>query len=134
DLNVAGLLHAAFVRSPHPHARIHGVASDVARALPGVHAVLTLAALRAVMAQRRMTRRAHSGNPLDNFWPFALADREVSYVGEPVAMVVAESRYVAEDAAALVEVDYETLPGISDCREAARPGAPSVRAEIASNI
>jgi len=99
-----------------------------------VHAVLTLDDLMPVLAQRRMTRRAHSGNPLDNFWPFALADREVSYVGEPVAIVVAESRYVAEDAAALVEVDYETLPAVSDCREAAKPGAPRVRAEIASNI
>jgi aerobic carbon-monoxide dehydrogenase large subunit len=134
DLQISGLLHAAFVRSPHPHARIRGVASAAALALPGVHAVLTLDDLMPVMAQRRMTRRAHSGNPLDNFWPFALADREVSYVGEPVAIVIAESRYVAEDAAALVEVDYETLPAISDCRDAARQGAPRVRQEIASNI
>ena len=134
DLAVAGLLHAAFVRSPHPHARIRGVAGDAARALPGVHAVLALDDLMPVLAQRRMTRRAHSGAPLENFWPFALADREVSYVGEPVAIVVADSRYVAEDAAALVEVDYETLPGISDCREAVRSAAPRVRAEIASNI
>ena len=126
-LHVAGLLHAAFVRSPHPHARIRGVASDAARALPGVHAVLTLDDLMPVLAQRRMTRRAYSGAPLDNFWPFSLADREVSYVGEPVAMVVAESRYVAEDAAALVEVDYEALPGISDCRAAVRSGTPRVR-------
>ena len=133
DLAVAGVLHAAFVRSPHPHARIRGVASDAARALAGVHAVLTLDDLMPVLAQRRMTRRAYSGAPLDNFWPFALADREVSYVGEPVAIVVAESRYVAEDAAALVEVDYETLPGISDCRAAVRSAAPRVRAEIASN-
>jgi carbon-monoxide dehydrogenase large subunit len=121
------------VRSPHPHARIRAMASAAAAALPGVHAVLTLDDLMPVLAQRRMTRRAHSGAPLDNFWPFALADREVSYVGEPVAIVVAESRYVAEDAAALVEVDYETLPAVSDCREAVRPGAPRVRAEIASN-
>jgi carbon-monoxide dehydrogenase large subunit len=133
DLAVGGLLHAAFVRSPHPHARIRAMASAAAAALPGVHAVLTLDDLMPVLAQRRMTRRAHSGAPLDNFWPFALADREVSYVGEPVAIVVAESRYVAEDAAALVEVDYETLPAVSDCREAVRPGAPRVRAEIASN-
>jgi carbon-monoxide dehydrogenase large subunit len=132
DLKVGGLLHAAFVRSPHPHARIRGVASAAA-ALPGVHAVLTLDDLMPVLAQRRMTRRAYSGAPLDNFWPFALADREVSYVGEPVAIVVADSRYVAEDAAALVDVDYETLPGISDCREAVHPGAPRVRGEIAAN-
>jgi carbon-monoxide dehydrogenase large subunit len=134
DLRVAGLLHAAFVRSSHPHARIRGVAGDAARAVPGVHAVLTLDDLMPVLAQRRMTRRAHSGAPLDNFWPFALADREVSYVGEPVAMVLADSRYVAEDAAALVEVDYETLPAAADCRDAAQSGAPRVRAEIGSNV
>jgi carbon-monoxide dehydrogenase large subunit len=133
DLAVGGLLHAAFVRSPHPHARVRGVGRDAGAALPGVQAVLTLDDLMPVLAQRRMTRRAYSGAPLDNFWPFALADREVSYVGEPVAIVVADSRYVAEDAAALVEVDYETLPGISDCREAVRAGAPRVRGEIAAN-
>src|SRR5262249_26158454 len=134
DLAVAGLLHAAFVRSPHPHARIRGIASGAARALPGGRAVLPPDALRRVRARRRMPRRAHSGNPLDNFWPFALADREVSYVGEPVAIVVAASRYVAEDAGALVEVDYETLPAVSDCREAVQPGAPRVRGEIGANI
>ena len=134
DLAVAGLLHAAFVRSPHPHARIRNVATAAAMALPGVHAVLTLDDLAPVLAQRRMTRRSHAGNPLDAFWPFALADREVSYVGEPVAIVVAASRYVAEDAAALVAVDYEALPAAADCRDAARPGAPPVRREIASNI
>src|SRR5262249_17188407 len=80
-LRVAGLLRAAVARSPPPHARIRGGASAAARALRGVHAVLTLDDLMPVLAQRRMTRRAHSGNPLDNFWPFALADREVSYVG-----------------------------------------------------
>src|SRR5262249_29187303 len=87
-----------------------------------------------VLAQRRMIRRAHSGNPLDTMWPFALADREVSYVGEPVAMVVAESRYLAEDVAARVEIDYQPLPAAADCRDAMRPGAPAVRREIGSNV
>jgi carbon-monoxide dehydrogenase large subunit len=134
DLAVPGLLHAAFVRSPHPHALIRNIATAAALALPGVQAVLTLDDLAPVLAQRRMTRRSHAGNPLDAFWPFALADREVSYVGEPVAMVVAASRYVAEDAAALVAIDYEAMPAAADCREAARPGAPPVRREITSNI
>ena len=134
DLVVPGLLHSAFVRSPHPHALIRNIATAAAMALPGVHAVLTLDDLAPVLAQRRMTRRSHAGNPLDAFWPFALADREVSYVGEPVAIVVAGSRYVAEDAAALVAIDYEAMPAAADCRHAARPGAPPVRREITSNI
>ena len=133
DLAVPGVLHAAFVRSPHPHALIRAISTAAAMALPGVHAVLTLDDLAPVLAQRRMIRRSYAGNLPDTLWPFALADREVSYVGEPVALVVAESRYLAEDAAALVAIDYETLPAAVDCREALRPGAPAVRRELASN-
>ena len=65
-----------------------------------MHAVLTLDDLAPVLAHRRMLRHSNSGTPLDRFWSFALADGEVSYVGEPVAIVLAENRYVAEDAAA----------------------------------
>ena len=133
DLTIGGVLHAAFVRSPHPHALIRGISTDAARSLPGVHAVLTLDDLAPVLAQRRMIRRSYAGNLSDTLWPFALADREVSYVGEPVALVVADSRYVAEDAAAAVEVDYEALPAAADCRDALRQGAPVVRRELASN-
>src|SRR6266545_3324188 len=133
DIAVAGALHAAFVRSAHPHALIRKISATAALALPGVVAVLALDDLKPVLAQRRMMRRSNSGMPLDALWPFALADGEASYVGEPVAIVVAESRYVAEDAAACVEVDYEALPSVSDCRQAARAGAPAVRRELGSN-
>jgi carbon-monoxide dehydrogenase large subunit len=134
DIAVPGALHAAFVRSPHPHAAINRIDAQAARALPGVHAVLTLDDLMAVMNHRRMTRVAHSATKLDNCWPFALADGEVSYVGEPVAIVVADTRYIAEDAAGLVEVDYETLPAVADFQKAAVPGSPTVRREIAANV
>src|SRR5688500_12013750 len=110
DIAVAGMLHAAFVRSPHPHALIKTVDKAAALALPGVHAVLTLDDLAKVMVQRRMNRHSNSGMPLDKAWPFALADGEACYVGEPVAIVLADSRHLAEDAAALVAVDYEPLP------------------------
>ena len=125
DIVVPGVLHAAFARSPHPHAAIRGIAKDAALAVPGVHAVLTLDDLAPVMARRRMVRHSNSGTPLDKVWPFALADGEVSYVGETVAIVIAENRYVAEDAAALVEVDYDLLPVVADCRKAVEPGAPA---------
>src|SRR6185295_12565015 len=133
DIAMPGLLHAAFVRSPHPHAAIHGVDKSAALALPGVHAVLTLDDVAPVMAKRRMMRHSNSGTPLDRMWCFALADGEVSYVGEPVAIVIADSRYIAEDAAALVDVDYDLLPAVSDCRKAIAPGAPAVRRELNSN-
>ena len=99
-----------------------------------MHAVLTLDDLAPVLAQRRMLRHSNSGTPLDRVWPFALADGEVSYVGETVALVVADDRYLAEDAAALVEIDYETLPAAADCRKAAQPDAPTVRRELKSNV
>ncbi len=134
DVAIADPLHAAFVRSPHPHALIRAVRTAAARALPGVFAVLTLDDIAPAMARRRMVRTSNSGTPLDRCWAFALADGEVSYVGEPVAIVLAANRYLAEDAAALVDVDYEVLPCAADCRKAALAGAPAVRREVSSNV
>ena len=134
DIGVPDALHACFVRSPHPHALIRAVAKDEALALPGVHAVLTLDDLAPVLVRRRMLRHSNSGAPLDKFWAFALADGEASYVGEAVVLVLAEDRYVAEDAAAVVAVDYDVMPAAADCRAAVKPGAPTVRRELGSNI
>jgi len=134
DVAIAEPLHAAFVRSPHPHALIRAVHTDKARALPGVSAVLTLDDIAPAMAKRRMVRTSNSGTPLDRCWAFALADGEVSYVGEPTALVLATNRYVAEDAAALVEVDYDVLASAGDCRKAALADAPVVRREVSSNV
>ena len=132
DITLPGVWHAAFVRSPHPHALITSIDKTAALAVPGVHAVLTLDDLAKVMVTRRMVRHSNSGMPLDKAWPFALADGEVSYVGEPVAMVLADDRYIAEDAAALVTVDYEPLPFVADVRTA-KDSAP-IRRELTSNV
>jgi aerobic carbon-monoxide dehydrogenase large subunit len=134
DIAIADPLHAAFVRSPHPHALIRSIGTDAARALPGVFAVLALDDIAPAMARRRMVRTSNSGTPLDRCWAFALADGEVCYVGEPVVLVLASDRYVAEDATALVEVDYEPLPAAGDCREAATAGAATVRREVSANV
>src|SRR5215471_16463399 len=134
DIASPGVLHAAFVRSPHPHAAIRGIDARDALALPGVHAVLTLDDLAPVLAQRRMLRHSNSGTPLERYWSFALADGEACYVGEAVAIVLASDRYLAEDAAALVEVDYDVLPAVADCRQSIAPGAPAVRRELNSNV
>src|SRR5579883_548678 len=120
DVAIAEPLHAAFVRSPHPHALILAVRAAAAQALPGVFAVLTLDDLASAMARRRMVRTSNSGTPLDRCWAFALADGEVSYVGEPVAIVLAADRYVAEDAIARVEVDYELKPSAGEGRKSTR--------------
>jgi carbon-monoxide dehydrogenase large subunit len=134
DIVVPGVLHCCFVRSPHAHALIRSVSKTAALAAPGVHAVLTLDDLAPIMAQRRMLRHSNSGTPLERVWCFALADGEVSYVGDTVAIVIADDRYLAEDAAALVEIDYELLPVAADCRKAVAPDAPAVRRELKSNI
>ena len=81
DIAVPGTWQAAFVRSPHPHALIKGVDKQAALAVPGVHAVLTLDDLAAVMVHRRMVRHSNSGMPLDKCWAYALAPGETSYVG-----------------------------------------------------
>ena len=133
DLASPGVLHAAFARSPHPHALIRSIDASAARTLPGVIAVLSLDDLAPVLKQRRMMRTSNSGTRLDQSWAFALADGEVSFVGEPVAIVIAADRYIAEDAAALIAVDYDVLPAATDCRTADLEHAPAVRRELVSN-
>ena len=132
DIVIPGILHASFVRGPHPHALIKGIDTSAARSLPGVHAVLTLDDLAKVMVTRRMVRHSYSNMSLDKAWLFALADGEVSYVGEPVAMVLADNRYIAEDAVALVNIDYGILPVVADVRHALN--GPLVRRELTSNV
>ena len=134
DIRLADGLVCAFVRSQHAHARLRGVDAARARALAGVHAVLVLDDLAPVLAKRRMVREpGQGGKPRETMWPFALASGEVAYVGEPIALVVAKNRYVAEDAAALVDVDYEILPPIADCREAPS-NAKLARSDLSTNV
>src|SRR5262249_35114289 len=133
DISVPDALHACFVRSPHAHALIRTVAKEQALALPGVHAVLTLDDLAPVLVRRRMLRHSNSGAPLDKFWAFALADGETSYVGEAVALVLAEDRYIAEDAAAVVAIDYDVMAAGADCRAGVKPGPPPGRKETGSH-
>ncbi len=130
DIPAPGALHAAFVRSPHPHALIRSFDASAALAMPGVVAVLSLDDLAPVLRQRRMNRTSNSGTKLGQSWPFALADGEVSFVGEAVAIVVANDRYAAEDAVSRVAVDYDMLPAALDCRV---EHAPAVRRELSSN-
>lgn len=134
DISLPGVLHVAFVRSPHPHAAIRRIDSTAARAVPGVQAVLTLTDLKKVLARPRMVAGPRSSTRSEHLVPFALAGDEACFVGEPVAMVVADNRYVAEDAASLVEVDYDVLPPVGDCRTAIEPGSPRARLEAPSNL
>ncbi len=134
DLKFSGMLEAAFVRSPHAHATIRRVDTDAARALPGVHAVFTLADLAPMLTQERLPLQFRTDQLPPDVAPIVLAKDEVAFVGEAVAIVIAQSRAVAEDAATLVDVDYVPLPAISDCRAALRTGAPVAHRGKASNL
>jgi len=137
DVSLAGQLHAAIVRSPHAHARIARVETRAAAAAPGVVAVLTGEdwAREGFGAPAPALKRSRpDGSPM--FWRGhpVLARERVRYVGEPVAMVVAETPAQAKDAAELVEIDYEDLPAVTSTADAAKPGAPRVFEECPDNI
>lgn len=134
DVKLPGMLHACFVRSPHAHARIRGIDTNAAKALAGVHAVFVADDLPAPMSGNRMPMLVPNPAIAAQLTQYCLAREEVCYVGQTVAVVVADSRYIAEDAAALVDVDYEPLPAASDCREAAGPDSPRAHTELQNNI
>ena len=123
DMSLPGTLHAAFVRSPHGHARIRGIDSAAARAMPGVHAVFTADDMPPRIATGQIPMLVPNPAIRTPRTQIALARDEVCYVGQTIAVVVADSRHLAEDAAAAVEIDYEPLPAVSDARDAVKPGA-----------
>jgi aerobic carbon-monoxide dehydrogenase large subunit len=129
DIELPGLAHAAFVRSPHAHALIRSIDTQAARAVPGVIAVLTAKDLEASGVTLRMPLGFPTAALPDQITPFVLTPHEACFVGEALAMVVAESRHIAEDAVALASIDYETLPAIADCRAVLDAAAPRVRLE-----
>lgn len=123
DIQLPGMLYAAFLRSPHAHARIANIDASRAEALPGVRAVLTY----------KNVPRAHPVSHLLVKFEFLL-NETVRYSGEEVAAVAAETRDIAEDALELIEVDYQVLPAVFDKEEAMKPGAPLVYPELGSNL
>ena len=128
DLPVApGTGHAAILRSPHPHARLLGIDTGAARALPGVHAVITGRDARARSSPFIVGVR----QPMEHW---CIATDRVRYAGEPVAIVVAENRYRAEDALALIDVRYEPMPAIVDPEAALAAGAPVLHEAVGSNL
>jgi aerobic carbon-monoxide dehydrogenase large subunit len=122
DLQRPGMLHAAFLRSPFAHAKITSIDADAARGMPGVHAVLTGADLPDDLGAQPNT---HLFGERETPY-YALARDRARYAGEPVAMVVAESPYVAEDARDEILVDWEPLPSVGDAELALEDGAPLV--------
>lgn len=119
DIKLPGTVEAAFVRSAHAHARIRSIDVASAAAMEGVVAVFTMADFSGFADRPTPLTFPH---PLlkQPITQYPLAVEEVCYVGEPIAVVLADSRYIAEDAAALVHVDYDPLPAVVGCEAALR--------------
>ena len=131
DIVVPGALHACFVRSPHAHAQILSIRVDDARALEEVVGVYTGLDLR------EWTTRLRVAPPIEGLCPMEMdtlpVDR-VRFQGDPVVCIVAVDRYVAEDAAALVQIDYEPLAAVSHMQQALAEGAPQVDPQVPGNL
>src|SRR2546428_217563 len=131
DIQPAGVLHAAVLRSPYAHARIVAIDATQARAVPGVALVLTAADLgelnqpTPLLIPNPALTHPRTARPL--------AAEEGRYVGEPVARVVAESRYVAEDALEAIEVTWHALPVVANLDVARAERAPLVHADVPGN-
>ena len=130
DLKMPGMHHACVVRSPHGAAKIKSIDTAAALATPGVAAVFTGADIKDLGAVPCAASIAGLRVPHHHL----LAQDRVYYVGHPVAVVVATDRYIARDAADLVEVEYEPLQAVADPEKALAPGAPAVHPQWPDNV
>jgi carbon-monoxide dehydrogenase large subunit len=137
DWNLPGQLHAAMLRSDRPHADIVRLDAAPALALPGVHAVITAADLDAAGFKPYPWGVAYNGRndqPMKKARHPILAESRVRFVGQPIAMVVADTAAIAADAVERVVVEYADRPAVASIDAAIAPGAPLVHDEIAGNL
>jgi carbon-monoxide dehydrogenase large subunit len=136
DISLPDMVHVAFVRSPHAHARILGIDTAQAKAREGVFAVYTAADLGDYWKPGPLLVPPPpvEGMVFHERTQVPLAKDKIRHLGEPVALVVAVSRYVAEDAAEEVLVDYEPLPAVVDLEKALEAGAPLIHEDLDSNM
>ena len=133
DITLEGMLHAAFLRSPMAHAKINAIDTARATALPGVHAVFTHSDFGAAF-DKPMAQLYPAPVLTNDHTQYPLAAGEVCHVGQAIAVVVADSRAIAEDALALIDVEYEALPAIVDVRKALAEDAPKAHLGDGSNL
>ena len=132
DMNVPGMLHALIVRSPHGHARIRDIDASAAVRLPGVVAVITAKDIEEIA--QLPTRESSDADEMHPPRHPALAVDKACYAGQPVAIVLAEDVYTAEDAVELVVIGYEILPAVIDPLQATSEDAPVIHEQFGSNI
>jgi carbon-monoxide dehydrogenase large subunit len=131
DVRLPRMAHAAFLRSAEPHGRIVRVAADAARRAPGVLAVFAGADI-AELVEPLEAVAPPAGFAMPPFFP--LATDKVRFVGDPIALVVAETRALAEDACELIDVEIEPLPGVGSAEQALAPDAPRLFEELDDNV
>src|SRR5215831_18534421 len=133
DVKLLGMLHMVVLRSPYGHARINSINTEAARNHPGVKAVYTAADMKGVVADVAIAvPLGEIAKGMGVHGP--LAEGKVRFYGDPVAVVIADDRYVARDARDLIEVDYEPLPVVVDVEKAMEPGAPLLYEEFGTNV
>jgi carbon-monoxide dehydrogenase large subunit len=134
DVTMANQTHAYFLRSPHAHAKLRNIDTSKAKKAPGVIAVYTGADLEGVNGLPcGWLITSVDGTPMKEPPHHVLAKGKVRYVGDQIALVVAETREQAKDAAELIEVDYEVLPAVVNPADALKPGAPQIHDEAPGN-
>jgi len=133
DLPLSNVLYSTFLRSPHAHAKIISVNTERAGQLPGVHKIYLHKDLP-VSAQKRLPILVPNPAIKHLMMQEVLVNHEVCCVGDAIAFVVADNRYIAEDACALIEVEYEILPVVADCLKALEANSPSFFSEIPNNL
>ena len=132
DIKLPGMTHACVLRSPYAHAKIKSIDTSKAKSHPGVVAVFTgedMLDLNPLPCAWQAGRVKNNVNT-----PRVLAVGEVHFAGDPVALVIAEDRYIARDACDLIEVEYEPLPVVVDAKKATEPGAPQLHENAPNNI
>jgi carbon-monoxide dehydrogenase large subunit len=136
DIDLPGQAHAVVLRSPHAHAKLGAIDAAAALAAPGALAVITGADEAAAGwggAPAMPVRHRDGSNIRVPHYP-ALAQQRVRFVGQPVALMIAESAAAAQDAAELIEIVYEELPSVTDVRRAVEPGAPQLHGNLPGNV
>src|SRR5882762_7792495 len=137
DVKLVGMSYAHFVRSPHAHAKVKSIDSSAATSMPGVLAVLTGQQIVDDKVGNLICGwgiTSKDGSPMKmGAWP-AMAPETVRFVGQAVAVVIAETKNQAKDAAEAVVVDYEEMPVVADIRAAIKPGAEQLHPEAAGNV
>jgi carbon-monoxide dehydrogenase large subunit len=132
DIQLPGMLHAAILRSPYAHARIKAIDTSKAASLPGVAGVFTGQDFSDLPALPCAWQAGGVNNNVNT--PRVLEIDRVTFTGAGVAVVVAEDRYIAEDALGLIDVDYEPLPVVIDAEKTTQPGAPQIHENAPNNI